>query len=127
MATPPDLARDLRAAGVPVNDLWELVNARVQYKAAIPVLVDWLRNVERRVPGPDRSRVREGLVRALSVPAARPGAALALIEEFRKASDVSETGLGWLSGTRFQSWPMTRCSIRSRHWPKTLATGKRGR
>jgi hypothetical protein len=98
MATPPDLACDLRAAGLPIGDLWELVNAKAQYKAAIPVLIDWLRNVERRVPGPDQTRVREGLVRALSVPAARPGAAPVLIEEFRNASDHSETGLGWIVG-----------------------------
>jgi hypothetical protein len=62
------------------------------------VLIDWLRNADRRVPTPERARVREGLVRALSVPAARPGAAPALIEEFRKASDHSETGLGWVAG-----------------------------
>jgi HEAT repeat protein len=98
MATPPELARDLRAAAVPISDIWELVNAKTQYKAAIPVLIDWLRNVERRVPGPGQSSVREGLVRALSVPAGRPGAAPALIEEFRKESDPSETGLGWVIG-----------------------------
>jgi hypothetical protein len=98
MTTPPDLSRDLRDVGLPVTDLWELVNARTQYKAAIPVLIDWLRNIEQRVPGPDRPGVREGLVRALSVPAARPGAAPALVEEFRRASDPSETGLGWVVG-----------------------------
>jgi hypothetical protein len=98
MDTPPDLSRDLRAVGLPISDLWELVNAKTQFKAAIPVLIDWLRNVERRVPGPDQATVREGLVRALSVPAARPGAAPALIEEFRRASDRSETGLGWVVG-----------------------------
>src|SRR5262249_2678533 len=97
MATPPGLARDLRDAGVPVSDLWELVNPRAQYKAAVPVLIDWLRNVEGRVPGPGRARVREGLVRALSVPAARPAAALVLIEEFRKAADPSDAGLGWVA------------------------------
>ena len=37
-------------------------------------------------------------MRALSVPAARPGAAPALVEEFRRASDPSETGLGWVVG-----------------------------
>ncbi len=70
MTTPPDLSRDLRAAGLPISDLWELVNAETQFKAAIPVLIDWLRNVEWRAPqGPDQASVREGLVRALSVPA----------------------------------------------------------
>jgi hypothetical protein len=98
MTTPADLSRDLRAAGLPISELWELVNAKAQYKAAIPVLIDWLRDVEQRVPGPDQPRVREGLVRALSVPAARPVAAPALIEEFRRASDPSETGLGWVVG-----------------------------
>lgn len=98
MATPPNLSRDLRAVGVPVGDLWELVNAKTQYKAAIPVLIDWLRNIERRVPGPGQSGVREALVRALTVPAGRPSAALALIDEFRRVSDHSETGLGWVVG-----------------------------
>ena len=98
ITTPPDLARDLRAVGLPVSDLWELVNAKAQYQVAIPVLIDWLRNVEQRVPGPDQPRVREGLVRALSVSTARPGAAPVLIEEFRRASDFSETGLGWVIG-----------------------------
>src|SRR5262249_50443430 len=98
MATPPGLARDLRDAGVPVSDLWELVNARAQYKAAVPVLIDWLGNVEARVPGPGGAKVREGLVRALSVPAARPAAAPVLIEEFRKAADPPDAGLGWVAG-----------------------------
>jgi HEAT repeat protein len=98
MATPVDLARDLRAAGVPVSDVWELVNAKTRYTAAIPVLIDWLREVEWRVPEPERSGVREGLVRALSVRAARPAAAPVLIEEFRNAADHSETGLGWVVG-----------------------------
>ncbi len=64
-ATPPGLARDLQAADVPITDLWELVNARTQYQAAIPVLIDWLRDVDRRVSGPGKPQVREGLVRAL--------------------------------------------------------------
>jgi hypothetical protein len=42
--------------------LWELVNAKTQFKAAIPVLIDWLRNVEQRIPGLDQARAREGLV-----------------------------------------------------------------
>lgn len=98
MTTPPGLVRDLREAGVPVSDVWELVNARVQYQAAIPVLIDWLRDFDARVRGPGRSGVREGLVRALTVPAARPAAAPVLIGEFKKASDYSDTGLGWVIG-----------------------------
>jgi hypothetical protein len=42
--------------------------------------------------------VRESLVRALSVPAARPAAAPVLIEEFRRTPDPSGLGLGWVIG-----------------------------
>ena len=83
---------------MPAGDLWELVNAKVQYRSAIPVLIDWLREVDDRVPAADRPKVREGLVRALSVPAARPAAAPLLIEEFRRARDPSGLGLGWVVG-----------------------------
>lgn len=98
METPPELARDLQAAGVPVSDLWEMVNARAQCKAAIPVLIDWLRDADARIRSPGGTQVREGLVRALTVPAARPTAAAVLIEEFRKESDPGGTGLGWVIG-----------------------------
>lgn len=97
-ATPPGLADDLRNAGVPVSDLWELVSARVQYRAAIPVLIDWLSDADTRVRGPGRTGVREGLVRALTVPSARPAAAPVLIDQFRKESDPDGTGLGWIIG-----------------------------
>lgn len=97
-STPSGLIDDLRRTGVPVGDLWDLVNAKVQYRSAIPVLIDWLREVDARVPVSDRPKVREGLVRALSVPAARPAAAPILIEEFRRAPDPSGLGLGWVVG-----------------------------
>lgn len=97
-STPTGLLNDLGRAGVPVQDLWELVNAPVQYKAAIPVLIDWLRSLDERVPDADRPKVREGLVRALSVPAARPAAAPVLIEEFRHNRDPDGRGLGWVVG-----------------------------
>jgi HEAT repeat protein len=97
-ATPDELAGELRRAGVPVSDLWQLVNAKTQYRAAIPVLIDWLRGIDERVPAPDRPKLREGLVRALSVPAARPAATRVLIEEFRRAQDPSGLGYRWVVG-----------------------------
>ncbi|HEY2579827.1 MAG TPA: HEAT repeat domain-containing protein [Streptosporangiaceae bacterium] len=96
--TPPQLADDLQSAGVPVSDLWDLVNGKTAYRAAIPVLLDWLDAVDTRVPEPDRRKVRDGLVRALTVPAARPAAAPALIREFREADDPSGLGLRWTIG-----------------------------
>ncbi|HLX47908.1 MAG TPA: HEAT repeat domain-containing protein [Streptosporangiaceae bacterium] len=96
--TPPELISDLQNAGVPVSDLWELVNGKTAYRAAIPVLLDWLGAVDTRVPEPDRRKVTEGLVRALTVPAARPAAAPALIRAFRTADDPSGLGLRWAIG-----------------------------
>jgi HEAT repeat protein len=93
-----ELARELRAAGVPVGDIWELVNGKVQYRQAIPVLIDWLEHVDERVPGPERPKVAEALVRALTVPAARPVAAPVLIDAFRRVSDPSGMGLRWVIG-----------------------------
>jgi hypothetical protein len=83
---------------VPVHDLWDLVNAKVRYRAAVPVLIGWLREVDARVPAADRPKVREGLVRALSVSEARPAAAPVLIEEFRRAHDPAGLGFGWVVG-----------------------------
>jgi hypothetical protein len=98
-STPSGLIDDLRRIGVPDGDLWELVNAKVQYRAAVPVLIDWLRKADARVPDADRPKVREGLVRALSVPTARPATAPVLIvSEFRKAHGPDGRGLGWVVG-----------------------------
>lgn len=102
MSTPAGLIDDLAHAGVPVSDLWELVNSDVQYRAAVAVLVDWLEHVDEWVPAADRGNVREGLVRALTVPAARPAAAPALLEQFRRVSDVSGLGPRWVIGNALE-------------------------
>jgi HEAT repeat protein len=98
METPRGLIDDLRRSGVRVEDLWELVGSRAQYRPAIPVLIDWLEHVDDRVNSTDRPKVREGLVRALSVPAARPSAVPVLLAEFRNTRDPSGLGLGWVLG-----------------------------
>lgn len=98
MATPSGLLKDLRDVGVPVSDVWDLVNSKMAYHKAVPVLIDWLRSVDARVPLGDRPRIREGLVRALSVPAARPVAVPVLIKEFQRASDPSGLGFRWVVG-----------------------------
>ncbi len=102
MSTPPALIDDLGRAGVPVADLWELVNGEVQYRSATPVLVDWLEHLDERVPGADREKVREGLVRALTVPAARPAAAPVLLEQFRRVADPSGLGPRWVIGNALE-------------------------
>ena len=90
--------RPLRAAGVPVDDVWDLVNSRHQYKAAIPVLLDWLQNLDRRMSENEPGRLREGIVRALTVPAAKRIAAPALIAEFRKSSNAVDSATHWAIG-----------------------------
>ena len=57
------LVQELRAAGVAVESVWDLVNTAAPYPAAVPIL---LAHLER--PYPDR--VREGIARALAVPEA---------------------------------------------------------
>src|SRR5262245_12287422 len=58
------LVAELRAAGVQVQSVWDLVNTRVPYPAAIPILLEHL---ERPYPG----MLKEGIARALAVPEAR--------------------------------------------------------
>lgn len=96
MGTPPALIRDLDQVGVHVDDLWDLVHTRDSYKAAVPVLIDWLANLEARVPEPDRRGEEEGLVRALTVREARPAAARVLIDRFRRPG--LSPGTGWEIG-----------------------------
>jgi HEAT repeat protein len=102
MSTPTQLLEELALAGVHLRDLWELVNDRAQYSAAIPVLIDWLEHLDDRVPAADQDKVREGLVRALTVPAARPSAAPVLLAEFRRVSDPTGLGPRWVIGNALE-------------------------
>jgi HEAT repeat protein len=82
------LIDELRAQAYPVDSVADLLNKRMRYPDAIPILVRWLP----RVKDP---AVKEDIVRALSVPWARPAAASPLIHEFVKAPSDSELGLRW--------------------------------
>lgn len=88
------LLAELAEAGFPVGSLTELRTSGVRYRAAVPVLLRWLPAVSDR-------HVKEDLVRALSVPWARPVAARPLIEEFERVDervDPAGTGLRWAIG-----------------------------
>lgn len=69
------ILRDLSAVGLHAGSLVELRGLGGPYPAAIPILVSWLPSVTDR-------RVLEGLVRALSVPWAKPMATQPLINHF---------------------------------------------
>lgn len=72
------VVRDLRAAGVDVESVWDLVNTADPYPVAIPVLLEHL---ERDYP----PIVTEGIARALAVREARP-AWDAIARRFRQES-----------------------------------------
>ena len=89
---------DLARAGYPVALISDLRQARVRYPGAIPTLVHWLPRIEDR-------RVRESIVRALSVPWAKPLATPALIDLFRtlpESDDPEGTGLRWAIGNALE-------------------------
>ncbi len=88
------LLAELAGVGFPVASLTELRTSGVRYRAAVPVLLRWLPMVFDR-------QVKEDLVRALSVPWARPVAARPLIDEFERVDervDPAGTGLRWAIG-----------------------------
>jgi HEAT repeat protein len=89
-AAAPVLA-DLAQAGFLAHTVGDLRYQGRKYREAVPVLLRWL-------PDIDDIRVKEDIVRTLSVPWAKPAAAPALIEEYRRAHDPVGTGLKWAIG-----------------------------
>jgi hypothetical protein len=70
----------LAAAGLRVGYLPDLVNQDIDYDAQVPALIEWL-------PRVDFAPVKSTVARALTVRAARPAAADALLEELRRAPE----------------------------------------
>ena len=75
------LVAELRAAGLDVDSVWDLVNTTAPYPAVLPLLLEHLAR-----PYPDR--VREGIARALAVPESSFGADT-LLDLYRR--EPSET------------------------------------
>ena len=82
---------DLAEAGFRVESISDLFNNKRDYRPIIPLLIEWL-------PRVNNLKVKEMIVRALSVPAAKPAAALALISEFERAPPHHASGLKWAIG-----------------------------
>lgn len=89
------VVKELVAAGFSVNAVADLHNKRLDYHAAIPILLAWLPKVQ-------NLDVKQDIVRCLSVPYAKPLAAGPLIDEFRRAEDESPTGLRWVIGNALE-------------------------
>jgi hypothetical protein len=82
------LLAELANAGVHVASVWDLVNSRSSYAAAIPVLTRHLRL-------PYHPKIREGLARALTVREARGVAGRAILDELKRP-DESSHELRWV-------------------------------
>jgi HEAT repeat protein len=72
-----------------VQSVSELHQKRFNYESVVPILMKWL-------PVMSNPRVKESIVRALSVPFAEEAAPL-LVEEFRRV-DPEPSGLKWAIG-----------------------------
>jgi hypothetical protein len=85
---------ELAAAGYRARSLADLRHSGVRYRDGVAVLLGWLQRVTDR-------KVKEEVVRALTVPWAKPAAARPMIEEFRRVDmsvDPTGTGLRWTIG-----------------------------
>ena len=70
------IVHDLAAVGVRCYTLGDLSNGPSTIPPGIPVFIDWLENLEQRIPGPEERRsqrwiIRLGLLRNLIDPAAK--------------------------------------------------------
>jgi len=79
---------DLAEVGFQVEWVEDLYIKRLYYKKAIPILLKWL-------PITENLDVKEAIVRALTVPWAKPIAAPALLAEFYNMMNESDIGIKW--------------------------------
>ncbi len=89
------LRKALANCGVDADDVYDLVNGKVRYSTAIPVLVRLLED------GITDQATREGVIRALAVKEARGYAGPALIREFHRTPKEAEL-LRWTIGNAME-------------------------
>ena len=85
----------LAAVGYDVESIADLRTSGVRYRDAIPVLLSGLQRS-------GDQKVKEEIVRALSVPWAKPAATGPLIEEFKQVEDETGLGLRWTVGNALE-------------------------
>ena len=83
------LLADLAAAGINVNSVWDLVNAKWPYPSAVPILAAHLQRVRDPV-------LREGIGRALTVPEARGAAARVILSQLQRPFCESSHSVRWV-------------------------------
>jgi HEAT repeat protein len=82
---------DLRTAGISVTSLDELRTSGQKYDEAVPILISWLKTTE-------DDKVKEALVRTLSVPWASDEAERPLIDLFLCLDNNKHHALKWATG-----------------------------
>lgn len=90
-----ELLQELREVGYDFGSLADLRTSGQRYRNAIPVLLSALSRA-------NDPRVKGEIVRALSVPWARPAATPALIAQFREVDDETGLGLRWTIGNALE-------------------------
>jgi len=83
------LLAELAAIGVKVDSIWDLVNAKWSYPAAIPVLSAYLQRVRHPL-------LREGIARALTVPEARGVTGHVILADLQRPHDQSPHTVRWV-------------------------------
>ena len=76
-----EIKHALAKVGLEVDSIYDLVNTKKPYPEAIPVLLELLRRPF------SNARIKEGIIRALTVKEAKGKAAPALLGQFTKTSD----------------------------------------
>lgn len=82
---------DLAAVGLNYSSTEEMRRSGAHYAKAIPILIKWL-------PIVTNQGLKESIVRALSVPWAKPAAALPLIAEFQRGANATSDSVKWAIG-----------------------------
>lgn len=90
-----EVLRELADLGYEVDSLAALRTTGRRYRDAIPVLLSGLQRS-------DNPKVKGEIVRALSVPWAKPVATSPLVREFRRADDQTGMGLRWTIGNALE-------------------------
>ncbi|MGV9674780.1 HEAT repeat domain-containing protein [Nocardia sp. NPDC003482] len=103
-----ELLNDYRSAGGHGRTLSDISGHRRQPKKAIPVLAQWLRELETRWEGGDpaeRELARELLIRGLNVPESRNSPAIpALLSQFDRVKAIDEL-VRWAAGNSLYEIP----------------------
>lgn len=79
------LLQELSDVGIKLDSVWDLVNRKVPYPQAVPILL-------RHLALPYSDHIREGIARSLAIPDAKDAWPI-FVEEYRKAPEGVEDGI----------------------------------